>query len=96
MLYHSAIVSAARERGWNLLLHRRGEELARAADALRVSVDDVERFINDLRSTLKSPWTSEHRHACAAAIAGLAEQSRLRPLRIEPDARATARQASNR
>lgn len=96
MLYHSAIVSAARDRGWNVLLHRRGEELARAAEALGLSVDDVERFINDLRPTLKSPWTAEHRHAFAAAIAGLGKQSRLRAPRIEPSTRSRPRQASNR
>ena len=96
MLYHSAVVSAARERGWDPLLHRRGEELAKAAETLGVSVDDVERFINDLRSTLKSPWTAEHRHAFAAAIAGLGKQSRLRPLRIEPSATAGSRRAANR
>lgn len=84
MLYHSAIVSAARERGWDVLLHPRGEEFARAADALHVSVDDVERFINELRSTLGPPWSVEHRHAFAAAIAGLGEQSRDGALRIEP------------
>jgi hypothetical protein len=71
MLYHSAIVSAAQQRDWDVLLHRRGEETARAAEALRVGTDDVNRFINDLKSTMKSPWTAEHRAAFAAAIAGL-------------------------
>jgi hypothetical protein len=96
MLYHSAIVSAARERGWDVLLHPRGEEFARAAEALHVGMDDVQRFISELRSNLGPPWSAEHRHACAAAIAGLAKQERLRALRIEPSARASARQASNR
>jgi hypothetical protein len=71
MLYHTAICAAARQRGWKLLFHRRGEELARAASALRVNTQDVERFLNDLRQTLKPPWTAEHRHAFAAAIGGL-------------------------
>jgi hypothetical protein len=83
MLYHSAIVSAARQRGWDILFHRRGDELARAAAALSMDVDDVERFVNDLRLTLKSPWTAEHRTAFAAAIAGLGKQSRLRALRSD-------------
>lgn len=96
MLYHSTIVSAARKLGWDVRLHHRGEELAMAAEALHVDVDDVERFINDLRSTLKSPWTAEHRHAFAAAIAGLGKQTRLRPLRLEQSAKASARQASSR
>lgn len=71
MLYHSAIVSDARQRGWNVLSHRRGEELAKAAEALRLSTKDVERFVTEPRSRLGSPWTAEHRHAFAAAIAGL-------------------------
>ena len=94
MLYHSAIVSGAHARGWDVLLHPRGEEFARAAEALRVSVDDVERFINELKSNLGPPWSAEHRHAFAAAIAGLGEQSRPGALRIEPSAGARARRAS--
>jgi hypothetical protein len=77
MLYHSAICAAARERGWTMTLHPRGEELAIAADALQASPREVERFLNDLRHTMKSPWTAEHRNAVAAAIGSLKEQSRL-------------------
>ena len=84
MLYHSAICTAARQRDWKVALHRRGEELANAAEALQASTDDVERFMNDLRQTLKPPWTAEHRHAFAAAIGRLRKQSRLRVLRTEP------------
>jgi hypothetical protein len=76
MLYHSAICAAARQRDWTLALHRRGEELAKAADALRVSTDEVERFITNLGQTLKSPWTAEHRHAFAAAIGVLSTRPR--------------------
>jgi hypothetical protein len=82
MLYHSAICAAARQRDWTLVFHRRGEELAMAADALKASPQDVERFLNDLKKTLKQPWTAEHRHAFAAAIGGLREQSK-RALRID-------------
>ena len=78
MLYHSAICTAARERDWKLAFHRRGEELAKAAEALQVSTGEVERFMNDLRQTLKPPWTAEHRNAFAAAIGRLRKQSRLR------------------
>lgn len=94
MLYHSAIVSAARERGWNVLLHIRGEEVGRAAEALRADTADVERFINELKSNLGPPWSAEHRHAFAAAIAGLGERSRPGALSIEPSVRATAGRAS--
>ncbi len=78
MLYHSAIVSAAHERGWDVLLHRRGEEVAKAAEALRADAAHVERFINGLKSALGPPWSAEHRNAFAAAIAALSKQSRLR------------------
>lgn len=75
MLYHSAICTAARERDWTLVFHRRGEELAKAAEALQASTHEVERFMNDLRQTLKPPWTAEHRHAFAAAIGRLRKPS---------------------
>jgi len=78
MLYHSAICAAARDRDWTVVLHRRGEELASAAEVLETSVPRLERFMDDLKRTLKSPWTAEHRNAFAAAILPLSEQSRLR------------------
>lgn len=81
MLYHSAIVSAARGRNWDVLLHRRGEELALAAEALHAETADVERFINELKSSLGPPWTAEFRNAFAAALARLSTESPLRPLR---------------
>jgi hypothetical protein len=71
MLYHSAICAAARERDWPLALHARGEELAKAAEALQTSTQDVERFLNDLRQTMRAPWTADHRNAFAAAIGSL-------------------------
>lgn len=71
MLYHQAICAAARERGWAVALHRRGDELTIAAQALKVSPHEFERFLADLKATLKSPWTAEHRRAFAAAVARL-------------------------
>jgi hypothetical protein len=87
MLYHAAICTAARQREWKLVFHRRGEELAKAAEALQASTHEVERFLNDLRQTLKSPWTTEHRNAFAAAIGRLRKHSRVRVLRTGPTAR---------
>jgi hypothetical protein len=77
MLYHSAICAAARERGWPVTLHHRGEELALAAKALRASPEDVEQFITDQKRTLKAPWTTEYRHAFAAAIGCLTDRVRM-------------------
>jgi hypothetical protein len=81
MLYHLAICAAARQRDWKPVFHRRGEELAKAAEALHASTHEVERFVNDLRQTLGPPWTAEHRSAFAAAIGTMKNQSRLRGLR---------------
>lgn len=78
MLYHAALCKAARQRGWGVAFHRRGEELAQAAEALRASARDVERFIDDQKRTLKAPWSAEHRDAFAAAISGLRHESKLR------------------
>jgi len=75
MLYHLAICEAARRRRWTVHFHHRGEELTKAADALGVTPDHVEQFVNGLRQTLKPPWTAEYRHAFAAAIATLRTQS---------------------
>lgn len=90
MLYHSAICAAARQRDWTLALHRSGEELTMAAEALQASTGDVERFLSDLRQTLKTPWTADHRNAFAAAIGSLKKQSRLRVLRTQPTANGEA------
>jgi hypothetical protein len=71
MLYHGALCAAARQRGWAPVLHRRGDELERAARALQTSTEQVDRFLRDLGKALKPPWTAEHRRAFAAAIAVL-------------------------
>jgi hypothetical protein len=52
--------------------------LGKAAEALGASRPEVERFLDDLKHTLKSPWTAEHRLALAAAIAELNTRSKLR------------------
>ena len=69
MLYHLALCAEARRRHWKVQLHHRGEELAKAAEALHANPDEVERFVNGLRQALKPPWTAEYRNAFAAAIA---------------------------
>jgi hypothetical protein len=89
MLYHLAICEAARGRRWKVHLHHRGEELLKAAEALGVSSDEFERFVNGLRQTLKPPWTAEYRHAFAAAIAVLTSDSAMK-LKLEWSPAATA------
>ena len=76
MLYHRAICEAARRRRWNVHLHHRGEELAKAAEALGATPEEVDHFVNGLRHELRPPWTAEYRHAFAAAIATLKTDSK--------------------
>jgi hypothetical protein len=78
MLYHLAICDAARRRRWEVHLHHRGQELAKAADALGVTTEELAQFVNGLRHSLKPPWTAEYRHAFAAAIATLKTHSTSR------------------
>ena len=79
MLYHAAICAAARQRHWELVFHRRGEELTKAAAALQTSTSEIERFVNGLKQT--PPWTAEHRNAFAAAIGSLKKTSNVGPRR---------------
>jgi hypothetical protein len=78
MLYHSAICKAASQRDWELVLHRRGEGVERAAEALKTSPDLVARMVEDLGRTLGPPWSAEHRDAFASAVAVLKRHTRLR------------------
>ena len=77
MLYHDALRTAARRLRMGVELHDRGTELARAAERLSVSVEDVELFLRATGEELGAPWQKEHRLATAAAIAVLAERTRL-------------------
>ncbi len=77
MLYHSAVCAAARQRRWKVALHRRGDEVTRAAAALKTRVPAVEQFIADLKQALGPPWTADHRSACAAAISEMTDLSGL-------------------
>ena len=74
MLYHSAICAAARHLGWSLVVLPRGEELAKAAEAMQTSSAEVDEFVNRLRRKLGPPWAADHRRALAAAIAALKNQ----------------------
>jgi hypothetical protein len=83
MLYHTALCDGARTRGWTVVQVPRGEEVARAAEVLRTSPKQVERFIAGLGRELGPPWSAEHRNAFAAAVAELCERSALRLPRAE-------------
>ncbi len=75
MMYHDALCTAARRLGLALELHDRGEEVARAADRLDVSLEELERFLRTAGESLGPPWHKEHRLAAAAAIGVLADRT---------------------
>jgi hypothetical protein len=77
MLYHATLCDAAEARGWPVVLVPRGDEFARAAEALACGERRVEQFVGGLKSVLGPPWSAEHRHACAAAMAELSTRTRL-------------------
>jgi hypothetical protein len=81
MMYQLALCRAARDRGLQVQLCRRGEEVARAAAPLGVNLDDMEAFVSNKGRPSGPPWTQEHRRAFAAGIAVLASHTRRR-LRI--------------
>jgi hypothetical protein len=75
MLYFSAACDAARQRGWDIQCLQRGHEVDAAAAAMGTGPGAVERLMDDLKRTLGSPWTADHRFACAAAMATLGARS---------------------
>jgi hypothetical protein len=77
MMYHDALCTAARRLEMTVELHNRGNEAVRAVEALGVSVDDLERFLQIAGKQLGPPWHKEHRLAAAAAIGVLAERTRV-------------------
>ena len=81
MLYQLAVCRAARQLELEVHLCRRGEEAARAAEQLDVTLAEIEEFVGRTGRPAGPPWTQEHRRAYAAGIAVLAEHVRGR-LRI--------------
>jgi len=72
VMYQLALCSAARDLGLDVQSCARGEEVARAAERLRVSVRAIESFVGGTGRPPGPPWTQEHRRAFAAGIAALA------------------------
>ena len=77
MMYHDALSTAARRLGIAVERHDRGEEVARAADRLGVSLEELDQFLRTTGESLGSPWRKEHRVAAAAAIEVLANRARV-------------------
>ncbi|HEY7189373.1 MAG TPA: hypothetical protein VH436_22605 [Vicinamibacterales bacterium] len=77
MMYHDALCTAAKRLKIALTLDDRDEEIARAADRLGVSGQDVEHFLQNAGKSLGPPWQKEHRLAAAAAIGVLADRGRI-------------------
>jgi len=77
MMYHNAVCTAARGLGIAVELDDRGEAIVRAADRLRVGVEEVEHFLETTGERLGPPWRKEHRLAAAAALTALADRARV-------------------
>ena len=77
MMYHDALCIAARRLRLALERHDRGEEIARAADRIGMTVEQLEYFLHTLGERVGTPWRKEHRLAAAAAMAVLAEHVRV-------------------
>jgi hypothetical protein len=77
MMYHDALCQAARRLKIPVERHDRGSEVARAADRLDVSTEEVEQFLERAGRGLGSPWQKEHRLAAAAAMGVLADRGRI-------------------
>jgi hypothetical protein len=78
MLYQQAICRAAQQRGLEIHLCPRGEELTLASQRLDVTADAIEEFVARTGRPPGPPWTEEHRRAFAAGIAALATHTRER------------------
>lgn len=86
MLFHLAVRRAAEKLGLDVQLYPRGEETARAAEALGVAARDVDEFVRGAGRPAGPPWTDEHRRAFASGMALLAARVDWR-LDIGPGAR---------
>jgi hypothetical protein len=78
MLYQMAFCRAGRELGLDIYVYRRGDEVSRAAEQLKVTPAAINNFVAGTGRPAGAPWTQEHRQAFAAGIAALASAARLR------------------
>jgi hypothetical protein len=76
-LYREAWAAAADELGVPVALHPRGEAESLAAAALGTTADRLTGLLSALGQPLGPPWRAEHKEAAAAALAELAEHTRL-------------------
>ena len=71
MLYHDALCARAASRGINVATFDRGEERPRAAQAMAITAEHLDRFLSGLRASVGPPWRQDHQTATARAIAAL-------------------------
>jgi hypothetical protein len=77
MMYHDALCTTARRLKIALEIDDRREAIARAADRLGVSAEEVEHFLEGAGKKVGPPWQKEHRLAAAAAIRVLTDRARI-------------------
>lgn len=67
VLYRQALAEVAQARGWQVHWYDARTVVGNMCEALQLGAAD--QWFADLRQTLGSPWTQDHRLALAAAIA---------------------------
>lgn len=71
MLYHVVLCEATATLGIEIWTIRKGDEVARAAEALGTSAQNVTQWLAEQGKILGAPWQKDHREAAARAIAAL-------------------------
>ncbi|MCP5179770.1 MAG: hypothetical protein H6993_07750 [Pseudomonadales bacterium] len=71
MIYHDAVVSAAAERGLEIVFFHKNDVLSICCDRLDCSAHELEEILLQFGKEVGSPWQKEHQMAAAGAIDAL-------------------------
>ena len=71
MIYHDALVAAAKERQMEVVLFHKNDVLKICCDRLDCGADELEEILLQFGKDVGSPWQKEHQMAAAAAIDAL-------------------------
>jgi hypothetical protein len=77
MIYHDALCKASSTLGIAVEPIPRGKELRGAAEVLGTTMERLDQWLTNLRTTLGAPWQKDHRDATARAIAALGKFTRV-------------------
>ncbi len=71
MIYHDALVAAAKHRQLEVVLFHKNDVLKICCDRLDCGADELEEILLQFGKDVGSPWQKEHQMAAAAAIDAL-------------------------